>query len=465
MPPLTPPLALPRQRRCAHERPVDRGGALAPLADRPDDQRLAAPHVPAREHLFARRSVFDRVGGDIAAAVELNAKLRQKPLSDRRDETHRQEHQFRSQHEVGPLDRLELLVDPRALEARDRAVLALESHRRHRELALGAFLVARRGSELHGPVRPGEELVLMLGRHGQNFELRHFERALADRGADAVGARVAAADDDDVLAAGEDRFVRADRLARDAPVLLRQKLHREMYAREIAPGRGQIARGLGAAGKRDRVVGLDKALAAQRDADIGVRVECAAFARQLLDAPLDDPLLELEVGDAVAQKAAGPGVFLVDVNLVAGAGELLRAGEARRARAHNRDLLAGPPRGLLGLDPALAEGAVGDRAFDRLDRDRRLLEVERAGGLARGGADAAGDLREIVGRVEVARGLPPVAAIDEIVPVGDLVVDRAAGVTIGDAAVHAARRLPARRLFAQRNDELAVVADAVGGRR
>ena len=61
--------------------------------------------------------------------------------------------------------------------------------------------------------------------------------------------------------------------------------------------------------------------------------------------------------------------------------------------------------------------------------------------------------------------LSPVAAIDEVVPVGDLVVDRAAGVTIGDAAIHAARRLVAVRLLRQRNDELAVVAHAVGGRR
>jgi hypothetical protein len=32
-------------------------------------------------------------------------------------------------------------------------------------------------------------------------------------------------------------------------------------------------------------------------------------------------------------------------------------------------------------------------------------------------------------------------AIDEVVPVGDLVVHRTAGVTIGDAAIHAARGL------------------------
>ena len=52
-------------------------------------------------------------------------------------------------------------------------------------------------------------------------------------------------------------------------------------------------------------------------------------------------------------------------------------------------------------------------------------------------------------RVQVARRLLPVAAIDQIVPVRDLVVHRAAVVTEGDAAIHAARGLVARRLLAR----------------
>src|SRR6202012_1066574 len=68
-------------------------------------------------------------------------------------------------------------------------------------------------------------------------------------------------------------------------------------------------------------------------------------------------------------------------------------------------------------------------------------------------------------REQIARRLLPIAAIGEVVPVGNLVVDRTADVTIGDAAIHAARRLVARRLLAQRQHELTVVADSVGGRR
>src|SRR5262249_30080904 len=116
------------------------------------------------------------------------------------------------------------------------------------------------------------------------------------------------------------------------------------------------------------------------------------------------------------------------------------------------------------------KGAVGDRAFDGLDGDRVVVDVERAGGLARRRADTAGDLGEIVGRVQVARRLLPVAAIDQVVPVRDLVVHRTSGgragddvgaVAIGDAAVHAARGLLAVLLLRQRQDELAPMLDAL----
>ena len=85
-----------------------------------------------------------------------------------------------------------------------------------------------------------------------------------------------------------------------------------------------------------------------------------------------------------------------------------------------------------------------------------------------------GDFREIVGGVQVARGLPPVAAEDEVVPVRDLVVHRTAGrsagdgvgaVAIGHAAIHAARRLLAQLGLGQRQHELTPVAHALLDRR
>ena len=169
------------------------------------------------------------------------------------------------------------------------------------------------------------------------------------------------------------------------------------------------------------------------DADIGAVMEGHAFGFHLRDAAVDMDLFHLEVGNAVAQQAAGLGPALIDMHVVAGARELLRAGQTRRAGADDGDLLAGLGRRNVGLQ-ALRDGAVGDLAFDGLDGDRIVVDVERAGRFARRRTDAAGEFREIVGRVQVARGFVPVAAIDQIVPVRNLVVDRAAGRRAGDAA-------------------------------
>jgi hypothetical protein len=94
-------------------------------------------------------------------------------------------------------------------------------------------------------------------------------------------------------------------------------------------------------------------------------------------------LFHLEVGNAVAQQAAGAAFALVDMDVVAGAAELLSGSHACRAGSDDRDLLAGLGCDRLRHDEAHLIGLVGNRLFDGLDRDRRVLEVERAGFLAR----------------------------------------------------------------------------------
>ena len=128
-----------------------------------------------------------------------------------------------------------------------------------------------------------------------------------------------------------------------------------------------------------------------------------------------------------------------------------------RAAADDRHRFAGALFGKLRLDPAFVEAAVDDRAFDAFDRYRRIDDIERAGRFARGGADPAGKLGEIVGRMEDVERVLPVVFIDEVVPVRDDVVHRTAVVAIGNAAVHAARRLPAQLLLAQRDHEFLVM--------
>src|SRR5262249_20920501 len=196
-------------------------------------------------------------------------------------------------------------------------------------------------------------------------------------------------------------------------------------------------------------------------AHVRVVMEGHAFRLHLRDAARDDLLLHLEIGDAVSQQSTGFRELLEHVHVVPGARQLLRAGKSSRTRADDGHLLTGLVGGRFRFYPASLEGTVGNRALDGLDGDGVVLDVERAGGLARRGADAAGDLGEIVGGVEVARGLLPVAAIDEVVPIRDLIVDRTAGVAIGNAAIHAARRLLPRLRLRQRAYELAPMLDAL----
>ena len=106
--------------------------------------------------------------------------------------------------------------------------------------------------------------------------------------------------------------------------------------------------------------------------------------------------------------------------------------------------------GRLRRDPAFLPTVVDDGALDVLDRDRRLVDAEHARAFARRGANAAGELGEIIRLVQALERFFPQAAIDEIVPFGDEIVDRAAaghaaderaGVAERNAAIHAARAL------------------------
>ncbi len=114
-------------------------------------------------------------------------------------------------------------------------------------------------------------------------------------------------------------------------------------------------------------------------------------------------------------------------------------------------------------DEAQLISLVGDSLFDCLDGDRRILEIQRARFLARCRTDAAGKFREVVGGMEVADRLFPIVVIDQIVPVRDLVVHGTArrAVTVGNTAIHTARRLLPHLGIRHRNGEFAEMADTI----
>src|SRR5579871_1373296 len=129
-------------------------------------------------------------------------------------------------------------------------------------------------------------------------------------------------------------------------------------------------------------------------------MEGDAFRLHLRDTAVDQMLFHLEIGNAVTQKPAGLGVLFKEMNFMSRARQLLRGRKAGWPGANHRNLLARAFSGDQRLYPAILPRLVDDGTFDRLDGDRRVIDIERARGFARRGAHAAGELREVVGGME-----------------------------------------------------------------
>src|SRR5690606_2762969 len=136
--------------------------------------------------------------------------------------------------------------------------------------------------------------------------------------------------------------------------------------------------------------------------------------------------------------------------------ELRGGGQAGRAGAYYGHPLASAVLGRVGLNPTHLKALVDDRALDVLDRHRRLDDAQHARAFARRGAYAARELGEVVRQVQTVQGFAPAAAVHQIVPLGNQVIDRAAGVTlaVGHAAIHATRALLAQMFLRHDDQEL-----------
>ncbi len=196
------------------------------------------------------------------------------------------------------------------------------------------------------------------------------------------------------------------------------------------------------------------------DAHIGVVMEGDAFGFQLLDAAVNEVLFHFEIGNAITQQTARFCVLFINMNIMALARELLRGCHTRRASPDNRDRFAGFFSRWLGCNPAIFPALIDNRTFDGFDGYGAVVNVERARRFARCRADASGKFGEIIGRMQICQCRLPVIFIDQIVPVGDLVVDRTPIMAIGHATIHAARRLVAQCVFAKRDDKFAEILNA-----
>ena len=144
--------------------------------------------------------------------------------------------------------------------------------------------------------------------------------------------------------------------------------------------------------------------------------------------------------------------------------QLLGRGHPSRPGADHGDFLSRPNGGRLRLGPAFREASVGDGLLDLLDRHRVVIDPEHAGRFAGRRTDPSGKFRKIVGRVQNLQGFLPAVFIDQVVPVRNDVIERAAGVAKGDAAVHAPRALRAQFRLRHLLIDFAVVLDPLGNR-
>ena len=239
--------------------------------------------------------------------------------------------------------------------------------RRDRIHPLSAFLVRRRGAEDVRPQRPRIGFGASFWRARQQLELAHAGCTLTMHGAETVGARVAAADDDHVLVFRRDH---RHLVAFTLPVLQRQILHREMNAGELTPRHRQIPGHRRAAREHDGLKSLAHLGERHVDADIGLRPEHDAFLLHQAQPAIEVFLFELEFRNAVAEQSADAIGALEHGDPVARAIQLIGGRQSGRTGADDGDALAGSDRRRPWHDSTVIERAFDDRGFDGLDRDR-----------------------------------------------------------------------------------------------
>ena len=154
-----------------------------------------------------------------------------------------------------------------------------------------------------------------------------------------------------------------------------------------------------------------------------------------------EPLLHLELGDAVAQQPADPVGALEDRDRVAGPVELVGGGQPGGSRPDDGHALAGPDPRRRRCHPSLVERPLDDRELDRLDRDRVIVDRQHARPFAGRGAETTRPFRKVVRGVQSVDGRLPLIPVHQVVPVRNEVPERTPLVAERDPTIHAAGAL------------------------
>ena len=224
---------------------------------------------------------------------------------------------------------------------------------------------------------------------------------MAQGRANAVGPRIASANDDHVLVLRGDVRAVVVLGVQQAFRIGREEVHSEVDALEFPSFDGKVPGPGGAGGQEHGVEGVEEllgiggALLAVSYGDAGD--ELNALGGHEVNAALHHILTKLHVGDAVGQEAPHAVRALVNHDLVPNAVELGGGSQACGARAHYGYALSRAPGGDLGRHPPFFEAPLNNRVFDVLDRHRRVGDAQHAGPFAGGGANPPRELGEVIG--------------------------------------------------------------------
>mmetsp|Transcript_111573 Transcript_111573/g.315060 ORF Transcript_111573/g.315060 Transcript_111573/m.315060 type:complete len:456 (-) Transcript_111573:4835-6202(-) len=346
-------------------------------------------------------------------------------------------------------------------------------------------------------MRPRIALRPLIRRLRHKLEVDDTSRTMAHRGADAIVAGVSATDDNDALALGLDRGRRRRvglRVPPPLPPTLAnvaaveqsfgvpvEELHGEVNALRVTTGCSlQVAGKCRPRRKQDRVVLVQQILRRRSHVDAGGGVVRSSNAPRLagdefhsllghnVDPPLHHvDLVGLHVRHPIHHQPSDAVCSFVDGDPVAHFVQLVRRGQARGPRTNNGDPFSSAERGRRRLHPAHFVSLVDDAELNGLDADGVIDDAQDASTLARCGANASGELREIVRLHKPLEGLVPLPCADEVVPLGNEVSERTTG-PVGHAlvakrgpAVHAPRRLRLDLLWVLVVEDFPEVRDAL----
>src|SRR5262249_50232104 len=155
-----------------------------------------------------------------------------------------------------------------------------------------------------------------------------------------------------------------------------------------------------------------------------VRNKLNAFLSHEIDAPLDDGLVELHVGNPVHQQPTDAVGTLVYGYPVTGTVQLRCTGKPRRTRTNHSHLLASTLLRRICAYPAFGKSLVDDRTLNVLDRHRQFVDPQHTRPFTRSRTHTSGKLRKIVSLMQPLQRFSPQATVDQVIPLWDEVVDR-----------------------------------------